>query len=359
MNREDSAAKAIADQIKARRPRFPPILRVVLGAGLGCLGGYVALLAFFYATERALFDDMLRLYGLTLLAGREPAMFAVYQPPTPVPLGWMLIVAVLDDVGTLLLTLPWVWYAFERLRGAGPLQEWLMGLEKTALENRRWIRRWGLAGLAAFYWIPGFGSGVLAICVIGVLSHIPLRRLVPTLVVSAGSVAMFWALALYRTSALLPEGPVEWVPSVILGAFIGISLVVAYRRRRSRHVLLLEWPAPEERRMRELERFGFAPYRRMVKVDSRLLAQAYSRPSLPRTRAHALAELLLLEGMTPEAAAALEARGVHGILDVATLDGRLLAAALREANISATNDVDHWVDEAKEMLPKAESAWLR
>ncbi|HEX9815755.1 MAG TPA: hypothetical protein VGB18_02135, partial [Candidatus Thermoplasmatota archaeon] len=262
----------IRDYLRRHRPRFPPILRVVLLAGLAYVVTYLCLLAYLYATDRALFEDMVRLYVLTLVAGREPAMLAVYQPPTPVPLPWMLAVSILDDVGTLLLTLPWVWYAHQRLRGVGWLQSWFIGLEKTALQHRRWIRRWGLLGLAAFYWIPGLGSGVLAIVVMGVITHIPLHRLVPTLVVSAAGVATFWAFALHGAIDTLPSGPAEYLPTAILAIVIVLGAIAVARRRHTAHVLLLEWPV-DRAREDALRGFGITIADGIWAVDAEVLAR--------------------------------------------------------------------------------------
>lgn len=335
----------IRDYVRRHRPRFPPILRWVLLAGAAYLVTYLLLLSFLWATDRPLFEDMVRLYVLTLLAGREPAMLAVYQPPTPVPLPWMLAVSILDDVGTLLLTLPWVWYAYQRLDGVDWVQSWLIGLEKTALQHRRWIRRWGLLGLAAFYWIPGLGSGVLAIVVMGVISHIPLHRLVPTLVASAAAVAAFWAVALHRTSQALPSGPTEYLPTTILIIVIALGFLAAARRRQTAHVLLLEWPV-DPARAEDLRGLGMTVADGLWEVDSKVLARRLGRDRIRRPEAKALAEFLLLDGMTPEDAQALAENGVGGIVDLSILDSALASSVLGVPNDRTTA----WVDAARRLV---------
>ncbi|MBI2078624.1 MAG: hypothetical protein HYT80_09705 [Euryarchaeota archaeon] len=355
----EEAARAVAKQLRDRRAGFPPIMRGVLLAGLAYVLLYGSILAFLYVVDRELFADMVRLYGLTLLAGREPAMLAAYQPPTPVPLGWMIVVAILDDVGTLLLTLTWVWWGFHRLRGVGLLQNWLLDLEKAALHHRAWLRRWGLAGLAAFFWLPGFGSGVLAICVMGVLSHIPLRRLVPTLVIAAASVATFWAVALHQTSLVLRTGPVQYLPAALIAVVIILSLASAFRHRRTAHLILLEWPSPVGPRREALGRFGLRAEEGVVEVDARVLGQALGSTPLGRPRARRLAELLLLDGMTPDAALALERAGIGGILDVATLDPPLVASVLAQADVPSAGRADAWNLEAKALAGKLDSLWRR
>lgn len=327
--------------------------------GLACLALYLGLLAFLYLRDRPLFEEMVRLYALTLAAGREPAMFAVYQPPTPVPLHWMLLIAVLDDVGTLLLTLPWVWYVFHRLHGVGAFQNWLLGLEKSALENRRWIQRGGLAGLAAFYWLPGFGSGVLAICVMGVLAHIRLRRLVPTLVTSAALVAAFWAVVLSHTSALLPRGPVENLPFAVLALVLTLSLLAALRNRRTAHILLLDWPEPTPARAAALGPLGIVAHKGVVAVDSKRLAAHLGQRDLGRGRAHAIAELLLVEGVTPPAAQVLERAGVGGIVDLAALDIGLVREALQDAGDPSEDEAPRWVERARQLAREADAVWRR
>lgn len=334
----------IRDYLKRHRPRFPPILRVVLLAGLAYVVTYLSLLAYLHETDRDLFEDMVRLYALTLLAGREPAMLAVYQPPTPVPLSWMLAVSILDDVGTLLLTLPWVWYAYQRLRGVGWLQSWLIGLEKTALQHRRWIRRWGLLGLAAFYWIPGLGSGVLAIVVMGVITHIPLRRLVPTLLLSAAGVAAFWAVALHGTIDAIPSGPAEYLPTAILGIVIVLGAIAVARRRQTAHVLLLEWPI-DPAREDDLRAFGITIADGVWAVDTEILARRLGRDRLRRPEAKTLAELLLLPGMTPEVAHSMSEHGVGGILDLSVLDPALASDVLRVPE----DQTAKWVDECRRL----------
>src|SRR4029078_7066734 len=113
----------------------------------------------------------------------------------------------------------------------------ILSLEKTAVEKREFLRRWGVYGLVAFVWIPGIGAGVFVAAALGIISRIPLRRLIVALAVGAVMVDGFWAIGLYYTSNLIPhEGLLRFIPLALVLALAALAVVSGVMQRRKRHL---------------------------------------------------------------------------------------------------------------------------
>src|SRR6185295_5908446 len=95
----------------------------------------------------------------------------------------------------------------------------VLSLEKTVVEKRRFLRNWGLYGLAVLVGFPGMATGVFLAATIGIVSKLPLRRLMIVLGSASIVVNVFWAVALYYTSGFLPrEGFWSYLPLAFVAA---------------------------------------------------------------------------------------------------------------------------------------------
>ena len=102
---------------------------------------YAALYFVVRSVDGAVAGNMLRMYGLTIVAGRETAMFdALNRGMEPV---WVYGLSVIDDVGSLLLALPFTWLVVRYLRRVAAIRGGLSHFEKQALLHREWVHRWG------------------------------------------------------------------------------------------------------------------------------------------------------------------------------------------------------------------------
>ncbi len=344
------------------RPSLPPAMRLAMWIGIAMVAAYAALLVLFYFTNKALYYDAFQLYGLTLVAGREAAMLAAYTPPTPVPLAWMLVLGPLTDLAHFFFALVFVWYLFAVLaRVPGP-DRFLGGLEKTALRQRKWTRRWGLAGLALFYWLPGFGTGAFAICAIGVMARIPLTRLIPVLGASALFVSLSWALILGGVAQFIPtEGWWTNIPFAVIAVVMILALYSTIGQWRTSHQLLLGWPVPDRLWNASLAGLGMQRRGDCLEIDARVLGAAANIPWQRTRRIRSMAELLLMPGMDLENAKRLEKRGVTGIEAIAQLPTASLIGAVEDADpegrIDGPKMVPTWQDEARLMEKAAGEAW--
>lgn len=355
-------AQAARQFLGQRPPTLPPVMRWTLAAGLALFAAYGAMLVYFYAADRALFWDALFMH-INSFGGREGAMLVAYTGDDPAPFVWVAVWGLLIDLSHLFAILAIVWYLFAALaRVPGP-DRFLAGLEKAALKQRKWIRRWGLAGLALFYWLPGYGTGAFAIAAIGVLARIPPRRLVPVMALAAATVSLFWAWTLHKASAALPqEGWWSLLPILIIVVVVGIAIVSAIMQWRTRHILLLPWPVPDHLWSPRFEGIGMRRVGDCLEVDSNVLAAKAGIDADRPRRVRSVAELMLMPGMDLDLARRLEGRGVVGMESLAQLPTASLLGAIEDADVSRTHDgpvlARMWQREATAMEMAAGEAWV-
>ena len=317
-------------------------------------GLYVALYLVVRSVDPSTASGMLRMYVLTMAAGRETAMLdALVRGMHP---GLVYGLSVLDDFGSFLLALPFAWLVVRLLKRSGRVRWALAKFEKQALLRRRWVHRWGLGGLALVYFLPGFGAGVPVTVLLGILSGIPFRRLVPFFAVATLVVDGLWALLLTNALDVLPDSPVvEAIPLVVVATVVLAAMAGAWRGRAERHVALLDWrlaATPEE--MQDLAAWGIHPEADVVRVDVDALGQRLPPHDANKGELLAVAELLML-GVTGEEALMALQGGLHGIDDVAGTDPDGLMRAMAGQPSSAQAAV--WISKGRLLVDRQHDAW--
>lgn len=328
-------------------------------AGLALTAGYVAL----YLLVRSFDPDraaaMLRMYGLTIAAGRETAMFDALHRGLP-PL-WVYGLSVIDDLGSLLLALPFAWLVVRGLKRLHALRWAIARLEKQALLHRRWVQRWGLGGLGALYFLPGFGAGVPMTVVLGVLARIPFGTLVLFFGIAVPIVDGLWALALTGVVRIVPDAPwVDWIPLTVIALAVLGTLVGLWRGRAERHVALLDWPIePSKETAARLRATGITSQDGLVRADLDALRERLGNEERRMGNLLAVSEFLLLEGMDEASAVALMRAGVGGLEDLAGGDSKALARRMEAAGIHWDGRGRGWVAQAQDLADARHRAWRR
>jgi uncharacterized membrane protein len=336
---------------------MPRAQRVSLGLGLGLVALYAAIQLVLQMVSPVLAGDLLRLFVLTMVAGREPALFAVYQTSHPVPVPWAAAMAILDDLATLFLAAPLAWLVVDRLRRYAPFDSLLRSFEHGLHAHRRAIDRWGVLALALFLWLPGWGTGPSMSVAMGVLAGIPAARLLVALAVSCAGVNLFWATSLAGAAQAAPDhGPWEFLPLAIITLLVLLGIAATLRQRHRRFTL--EYPADallDTAHVERLSAWGFERHGDLLVLDARRLEAAGGPPARQLARCHWAGELLLLPSMTPAWAGRLAALGVTGVGDLALLTPGLLSEAmgLRRRLEAAGGDppVQAWILQARRLRP--------
>jgi uncharacterized membrane protein len=242
---------------------------------------------------------------------------------------------VLDDLITLALALPLFWLGIERLRGTPFVGGIVLSLEKTAVEKRAFLRRWGLYGLVAFVWMPGMGAGVTLAAAIGLVSKIPLRRLTIALALGSAAVNAFWAIGLYYTENLIPtEGPWSYIPVALVAVLVIIAVVFGLLQRRRRHLFpIVKVQVLEDEHVERLQQVGISDGIDLLYTNRRILSArlGINPDSLGRLRS--VAELSMLRTVLPRQAEMLTEVGVTSIRELSVAPPALVADALHELEL--------------------------
>ncbi len=329
------AQVALRASIHSARRRLPRLLHALLFATAGILGLAVLLLVVLAVFDPRTLAILGRMFLLTILVGREAAMLYAYsEGPTGGPT-WPLVTAVLDDWFTIGFTLPLVWIGLERLRGVPYVGGIVLSLEKTAVEKRAFLRRWGLLGLLAFVWFPGVGAGVLVASAIGIVSKIPLRRLLIALAVGSAAVNVFWAVGLYYTSTLIPrEGIWSYIPLACITALAIVAIVFGWLQQRRRHLFpIVKVQILEPAHIARLLAVGIEDGIELLYANRRVLASKLGMDPALLGRLRSVAELAMLRSVSPRHAEMLTEVGITSIRELSVAPPDLVAAALKELEL--------------------------
>jgi uncharacterized membrane protein len=329
------AQAALRARVLHDRKRFPALLRTLLWVALG-LAGLAALLV----VGLALFDPrtlgiIAQLMGLSFAVGREAAILRAYgQDPSGGPL-WVTVTSVLDDLITLALALPLFWLGIERLRGVPVLGGVILSLEKTAVEKRAFLRRWGLYGLVAFVWVPGVGAGVTLASAIGLVSKIPLRRLILALALGSAAVNAFWAVGLYYTSSLIPrEGPWSYIPIAFVVVLAAFAVAFGVLQRRKRHLFpIVKVQILSHDHVQRLLEVGITDGVDLLYANRTILAAKLGIRPASLGRLRSVAELSMLRTVSPRHAEMLTKVGITSIRELSVAPPTLVADALHELEL--------------------------
>ncbi|MHB1261152.1 MAG: hypothetical protein ACYC2H_05495 [Thermoplasmatota archaeon] len=328
---------------------MPRPQRISLALGVSLVAFYVAVQLILQATSPVLAEDLLRLFVLTMVAGREPALFAVYQTTHPVPVAWAAAMAIVDDLATLFLAAPLAWLLVDRLRRFSLLDSLLRSFEHSLAGHRAAVDRWGVLALALFLWLPGWGTGPSLSVSMGILAGIPAVRLLSALAASCVGVNLFWAISLASAAEAAPDdGAWEFLPLAVIGVLVGLGILGALRQRH--RLFILEYPArasSDASHATRLAAWGFERRGPILQLDARRLEAAGGPPARQLARCHWAGELLLLPSMTPPWAGRLATLGVTGVQDLALLPESLLREAMGVEDPGAKVPIRAWLMEAR------------
>lgn len=352
-----------AQRLRAAATRRRGLPRSILWSaslGVGLVALYVALYLVLRPVRPRLALGMVELFAFTVAAGRETAILQALEGPDPMPASVVWGLSVMDDVGSLLMAIAAVWLLRDTLQRFPTTGGWFLDLEKQALRHQATVRRWGMLGVLALFFMPGLGSGgTLGAAALGVLAQMRIRRLALWLAATAVVVDTFWVLTLRGILSALPVQP-GWlglVPLAVVAVAVAASLVDLARNRRHRHVVVLSAPselAPEHQR--RLTEWGIEHRGSHFTVDTLRLASFVG--SRPRLALRHIASLLRLDGMTPMQAALLHGWGVVGLHSLSRLEPAMVGAALAEAGAAVDPDLAaRWRDEAAAYASLEDAAW--
>lgn len=329
------AQVALRARVRTDRQRLPRVLRNSLWAALALLGLSVLLTVFLAIFDPHTLGVLGQMFGLSFAVGREAAMLYAYSHQPSLGPVWILVTAVLDDLFTLGLTLPLVWIGIERLRGVYFLGGIVLSLEKTAVEKREFLRRWGLYGLVAFVWFPGIGAGVFLAAAIGIVSKIPLRRLITALALGSVAVNAFWAIGLYYTSSLIPhEGIWSYIPLAVVAALGVLAVVFGWLQRRKRHLFpIVKVQILGKQHVTRLLEVGITDGIDLLYVNRTILAAKLGMDPALLGRLRSVAELSMLRTVSPRHAEMLTEVGITSIRELSVAPQDLVAAALHELEL--------------------------
>lgn len=340
--------------LAATRRRIPRAIQACAAVCVVLFVGYGLLYLTLRATDPDLARAMLRLFGLTIVAGRETALFDAER--NGMPLGMAIGLSIVDDLATLLLNITLVWFLVATLQRASHARRILARIETQALRRRHWVHRWGLLGLAVFYLVPGFGSGPAVAAALGVLARIPIARLALVLGCGVALVDLLWAVGVsFPARATADLAWLDWLPAIVVAVLGALSLVGLWRDRRHRGHVLLDWqPDCTPGHRDALATWGITLVDGLVDAD---LPRVAAATGLPRKLALYAAELLVLEGLQPAQAAALVRAGVRGLRDAAGWTGAALAQGAG-AGVQAQQGAA-WHAQATALVAASGSAWRR
>lgn len=296
------------------------------------MGLWIALMVLLAIIDPGTLYVLGQVFGLSFAVGREAAMlFAYTQRPSMGP-GWILMMAVLDDLVTLGLTLPLAWIGLERFRGVHLVGGVVLSLEKAAVEKRGFLRRWGVWGLIAFVWFPGIGAGVFLAAAMGVIAKIPLRRLILALALGSIAVNAFWAIGLYFTSSLIPAAGIwSYIPLALVGILGLVAVAFGWLERRRRNLFpIVKIQIMTPAHLARLLDVGITDGNHLLYVNRRTLAARLGIDPALLGRLRSVAELSMLQTVTPQQAETLTEVGITSIRDLAVAPPELVSRALRE-----------------------------
>jgi hypothetical protein len=329
------AQAALRARVLHDRRRFPRVLRNLLWAALGLAVFALALGVVLFVLDRHTLGVVAGMLGLTFAVGREAAILNAYGQDPAFGATWIAVAAVLEDLITLFLALPLFWLGIERLRGAPVLGGIILSLEKTAVEKRGFLRKWGLYGLVAFVWVPGIGAGVTLAAAMGLVSKIPLRRLTVALALGSAAVNVFWAVGLYYTSSLIPrEGPWSYLPLVLVGVLAVLAVVFGLKQRRKRHLFpIVKVQVLEDEHADRLLAVGITDGIDLLYANRTTLAHKLGIKPTSLGRLRSVAELSMMKTVSPRHAEMLTEVGVTSIRELSVAPPELVADAIHELEL--------------------------
>jgi uncharacterized membrane protein len=365
--RSGPAQEELRQRVRTDRRRLPRVLRGSLWLSLGILVLSGLLIALLAVVDPQVLTVLGQMIALSFAVGREAAMLWAYsQTPAPSP-AWVFLATALDDLLTMGLTLPLLWIALERLRGVFFIGGVVLSVEKTAVEKRAFLRRWGVWGLVAFIWFPGVGAGIFLAAAIGMIAKIPLKRLIVALSGASILVNAFWSIGLYYTSGLIPrEGAWSYGPIVFAGALGVLAIVFGVRQHHLRHlfpIVKVQMLGPQH--VSRLLEVGITDGIDLLYANRTILAKKLGMDPALLGRLRSVAELSLLRAVSPRHAEMLAVVGISDIRELSVAPPELVAAALKELELKHViqprpgeeeifpEKCARWTNEAKAFLAEA------
>lgn len=358
---DGGARAALGRHVRAARRRMPRVLRALWWVALGVFTACALPVAWLAVTDPQVLGLLAQMLGLTYIVGREGAMLYVYGQDPALGPTWVVLAACLDDLLTLAVLLPVVWFAIERLRAAPLVGGIVLSVEKAVVERRAFVRRWGLYGLLALIWMPGPGAGVCLAALLGLFSRMPLRRLVVAMAGALVASNIFWGVGLFHSAALLPdEGPWSYIPLALLCSLVVVAVVFGLSQRRRRHLFpLVKVQVLTAEHLKRLASVGIDDGIELLYANRKVLAARLGMNPRLLAELRSVAELSLLRTVSPVEARALTAVGIRDIRDLSLAPPGLVAAALHELGMEVPQGASldrcaEWTEDARVFFVEAE-----
>jgi uncharacterized membrane protein len=168
-----------------------PIEVQLIGFGLFCWSLLMALLVFLFLFDPGQARALLAGLAAELVSGREGGIPVGLAAGAHGLFVWQG--SFLQDLGSAFTGYPVFLYFLHRYHDRDwYLMRKLRRIEKTALGRKKYVGRWGPLGIGAFMLVPFMVNGPFVALVLGRLTGIPSRKLLPVVVVSTIITAALW-----------------------------------------------------------------------------------------------------------------------------------------------------------------------
>lgn len=210
-------------------PATPPPARALsaearwLAVGVALAAASFAAFGIAWVVDPQLAPHLAAIAALNWVIGRAAGLsygFAAGLDPVPVVVSNMLI-----ETTQVLIVYPLVVIGWRHLPELPRLRPWLERLRVDAEAQSGWARRFGIAGLFAFVFVPFWMTGPVVGAIIGFLLGLRPRVIVATVLSATYVAIVLWALAIGGVAAALADTAQRWAMFVAIAAVTVLALV--------------------------------------------------------------------------------------------------------------------------------------
>lgn len=160
-------------------------------AGLGLWAIILGEVALWFAYDPDLAKRILLFMGAEIFTGREPGISVATSQGIA---KWIIFhISALQDIASALLMYPFFLWALHEYRDHDNyLMRRLRQIEEKAQGNQKYVKRWGPTGIALFMLIPFLINGPMVGMVLGRLSGLRTRQVLPPVIVATVIAAAAW-----------------------------------------------------------------------------------------------------------------------------------------------------------------------
>jgi uncharacterized membrane protein len=183
---------------------------------------WIAAAAGLWQTQHPMWDDILTVGFAHLLAGRGVSIAQGTQVGLP---SWLIVLnATYADIMGMLIVYPLFVYSYENLFEGRFFQKRMRPMLESAQKNLGRVRRFKMAGIFVFVWLPFWMTGIIIGAILGYL--LGLRTWVTILTTSLGAFAAVWSwvyaydLLFAELADIHQEIPFFFTIALILGLIV-------------------------------------------------------------------------------------------------------------------------------------------